>query len=158
MFIIWLFLSIYYVPAWLTCSSPVDAPSNGLRKTETQVLKNTTKWPSYFLDFVMASREKLVNHLCFLSVRFVVLVFSQTVLQRRINRRWLPLWCNATTALPINHNWCHIVKTFKPNCLRTSLEKTVGQLSVFWISMLTLWNFQWWSGRLMKHIAKQNIC
>uniref|UniRef100_UPI00358E4C15 uncharacterized protein n=1 Tax=Myxine glutinosa TaxID=7769 RepID=UPI00358E4C15 len=73
------FMSVFYTKAWLTCTSAADAPSNdlylmkNLLKAEASIAKNPTKWAAKFLSFVTVAREKLQNHLWYLSERLVSL-------------------------------------------------------------------------------------
>ena len=55
------------------CTSSVEAPNNDLmlikllEKTEFSISRNATKWPEGFALFVSKSREKFLNHACYLS-------------------------------------------------------------------------------------------
>ena len=72
-----LFLCVFYVKAWLTCTSAAYAPANdllllkSLSKTKQNVSQNPKKWPKHFLSFVTLASEKLQNHLWYLSERLV---------------------------------------------------------------------------------------
>ena len=81
-----IFLSLFYAPAWLMCTSSVEAPNNDLmpikllEKTEFSISRNATKWPEGFALFVSKSREKFLNHAWYLSERLVMLsLFSNHV-------------------------------------------------------------------------------
>ena len=72
-----LFLCVFYVKAWLTCTSAADAPANdllllkSLSKTKQNVSQNPKNWPKHFLSFVTLASEKLQNHPWYLSERLV---------------------------------------------------------------------------------------
>ena len=81
------FLSIFYVKPWLTCTSADNAPYNDLElikkflKIEAIVSKDKKSWPPKFLSLVTPARQKLENHLWYLSERLVPLaIFSDYVL------------------------------------------------------------------------------
>ena len=81
-----IFISIFYVKPWLTCTDASNAPANDLElmkkllKTEEQIKANPKLYPELFLQFAYLAREKLENHLAYLSERLVPFsLFSDTV-------------------------------------------------------------------------------
>ena len=110
------FMSVFYTKAWLTCTSAADAPSNdldlmkNLLKSEASIAKNPTKWPAKFLSFVTVAREKLQNHLWYLSERLVSLaLFSDRTLSdkqtmRRAMLRYHGTAQNRIQEMPASHH------------------------------------------------------
>ena len=81
-----IFLSVFYTNAWLTCTSASNAPSNDLElikkllKVEVSITKNSKPWSTKFLSLVSSARQKLENHLDYLSERLVIFaIFSDIV-------------------------------------------------------------------------------
>ena len=72
-----IFISIFYVKAWLTCTDASSAPSNDLElmkkflKAEEKIKTNPSSYPSTFSDLIRVAREKLQNHMGYLSERLV---------------------------------------------------------------------------------------
>ena len=60
-----IFISIFYVKAWLTCTDASNAPSNDLElmkkflKAEEGIKTNPSSYPSIFSDLIRLTREKL---------------------------------------------------------------------------------------------------
>ena len=81
-----IFISIFYVKAWLTCTDASNAPLNDLElmkkflKAEERIKTNTSSYPSTFSDLIRLAREKLQNHMGYLSERLVPFaIFSDHV-------------------------------------------------------------------------------
>ena len=72
-----IFISIFYTKAWLTCTDAANAPSNDLEimkkilKAEEGIKKNPTLYPAIFSNLLLLAREKLQNHMGYLSERLV---------------------------------------------------------------------------------------
>ena len=81
-----IFLVLYHIKPWFTCSSAVDAPFNDLQlhKTLQEDLivfeKSKDQYPPLFFDVAQAYLHKFDNHLWYLSERLSVLsLFSSKV-------------------------------------------------------------------------------
>jgi len=125
MFIIWLFLYIYYVPAWLICTCPFDAPSNVLKlmkrlKPMSWKIPQNGRAPSYFLDFVLACRKEVDNHLWYLSERLVVQAFFVNRISASDKQKMARamMKCNNSTPNKSQLMPYYQIETFKPNYLR----------------------------------------
>ena len=72
-----IFISIFHVKAWLTCTDASNAPTNDLElmkkllKTEEGMKANPSSYPAIFLELTRLAREKLQNHMGYLSERLV---------------------------------------------------------------------------------------
>ena len=119
-----IFLSIFYTKAWLTCTNASDAPTNDLElmkklsKAEVNIKHNEKQWPANFLDLVRLAREKLQNHLWYLSERLVSFsLFSDNVqlpdkhkLKQAMLKNERPV-TNPIQEMPQSKNFCS--KTLK---------------------------------------------
>ena len=60
-----IFISIFYIKSWLTCTDAANAPSNDLEimkkilKAEEGIKKNPTLYPEIFSNLLLLAQEKL---------------------------------------------------------------------------------------------------
>ena len=77
-----LFLCLYYIVPWLSASVGPDAPKNDLEllKDLSYVISKPSLFPEHFHEFASAGRNKLMDHLWYISERLVPFcLFSEKV-------------------------------------------------------------------------------
>ena len=83
-----IFLSLFYVKYWLTCTSSSDAPQNDL-KLLCNLEEAAVKLPTIGMKaMAKSSLEKFKNHLWYLSERLIPLAFFCTRDLMLIREKW----------------------------------------------------------------------